>query len=640
MDWMFAIPGLPAFAFVVMVALPRRVRNSVLWLPIAAIAGSGILSLLAFAKVWPGGTELTSAVWNRSWILATVAGRPFSLGLQLDAVAAVLLVTVTFVATCVQVYSLGYMHRDDRIGWYYTVLSLFTAAMLGLVLADNLLLAFVTWELMGLCSYLLIGFWYQLEAPRRASQKAFLVTRVGDVGFLFALLIIYKAIGTWELTDVLGSVSTWGPGVATAAAIGLLVAAMGKSAQVPLHVWLPDAMAGPTPASALIHAATMVAAGVYLVARMMPIFLAAPAVLHATLVVGAITAILGGLLATVQHDVKKVLAYSTISQLGLMFMALGAASVGAALFHLVTHAFFKSLLFLGAGVIIHSAKTQDMREMGGLRKHMPVTWATFLIGSLALAGVMPFSGFFSKDEILAVMLHEHLYWAFGAVIVASLLTAYYMTRLYFRVFEGPEQDEHLHEGHVSMTAPMVALAIVTFGIGFATVRFAEFLGHEGEWPSLVLIAVSAVVAGAGIGIGWWVYGRRSVVINTRVIKDRMGFAYWALDQKLYFDIAYESIFIKPFMFVTDALAKFDSRVIDGIVNGVARGWILTTVLSWRFDGSIIDGAVNGVATLSRSAGAGLRKLQSGRLQNYQRLVLSALVAFMLCLVIYVVVKGA
>jgi len=640
-NWTVLIPALPALAFLVMVALPRRVRNTALWLPISAIVTSGVLSVAAFAKVWPGGgEELSSTVWNVNWVLGVAAGRPLELGLQLDAVGAVLLVTVTFVATCVQIYSLGYMHRDDRIGWYYTVLSLFTAAMLGLVLADNLLLAFVTWELMGLCSYLLIGFWYQLEAPRRASQKAFLVTRVGDVGFLFALLVIYKAVGTWEISEVLASAPTWAPGVATAAAIGLLIAAMGKSAQVPLHVWLPDAMAGPTPASALIHAATMVAAGAYLVARMMPIFHEAPAVLHATLVIGAVTALLGGLLATVQHDVKKVLAYSTISQLGLMFMALGAASVGAALFHLVTHAFFKSLLFLGAGVIIHSANTQDMREMGGLRKHMPVTWATFLIGSLALAGVMPFSGFFSKDEILAVMLHEHLYWAFGAVIVASLLTAFYMTRLYFRVFEGPEQNQHLHEGHVSMTAPMVALAAVTCVIGFTTVRFAEFLGHHGQWPSPAFIAISAVVAGLGIGAGWWVYGRTWVVINTRVVKARMAGLYWALDQKLYFDLAYESIFIRPFMALTTALAWFDTRVIDGIVNAVSNGWILTTALSWRFDSSVIDGAVNGVATLSKRAGASLRNLQSGRLQSYQRLVLSALVALMLGLVIYVVVKGA
>ena len=316
-----------------------------------------MLSFAAFIDSWPGGTDLTSVEWNFSWTLAVVGGRPFELGMQLDAVAAILLVTVTFVASCVQIYSVGYMHHDKREGWYYAVLSLFTAAMLTLVLADDLLLLFVCWELMGLCSYLLIGFWYELEAPRRASQKAFLTTRVGDLGFLFALVVIYKAIGTWELDRSFWLRCPRGARVSLSLPLSAcLVAAMGKSAQVPLHVWLPDAMAGPTPASALIHAATMVAAGVYLVARMLPVFEAAPGVLLATLIIGSITAILGGLLAAVQHDVKKVLAYSTISQLGLMFMALGAASVGAALFHLVTHAFFKSLLFLGAGVIIHSAQ--------------------------------------------------------------------------------------------------------------------------------------------------------------------------------------------------------------------------------------------------------------------------------------------
>ena len=640
MNWLLAIPALPAIAFVGLLALPRAQRNKALWLPIGAILGSTVLSIAAFLQVWPGGHELATVEWNYSWLLAVVDGKPFELGLQLDAVGAILLVTVTFVATCVQIYSVGYMHRDDRKGWYYAVLSLFTAAMLALVLADNLLLLFVMWELMGLCSYLLIGFWYQLEAPRKASQKAFLVTRVGDVGFLFALFIIYDAIGTWELADVLSSVPGWAPGVATAAAVGLLIAAMGKSAQVPLHVWLPDAMAGPTPASALIHAATMVAAGVYLIARMMPVFLAAPSVLQATLVIGSITAIVGGLLATVQHDIKKVLAYSTISQLGLMFMALGAASVGAALFHLVTHAFFKSLLFLGAGVIIHASHTQDMREMGGLRKHMPITWATFLIGSLALAGVMPLSGFFSKDEILAVMLHSHNYWAFAVMISASLITAFYMTRLYFRVFEGPEQDERLHEAHLSMTAPMVALAAVTCVIGFGTVRFAEFLGHEGEWPTLLLVAISVVVAGTGIGAGWWVYGRRSVVVNTRVYKERLGVLYGALRQKLYFDTAYDLLVIKPYFVASGLLAVFDRRVIDGVVNGAARGWVLASSASWRFDSGVIDGAVNGVASVSRRAGSGLRKLQSGRLRSYQQLVFSAVVVLMLCLVIYVVVKGA
>ena len=532
------------------------------------------------------------------------------------------------------------MKKDEREGWYFAVLSLFTCAMLTLVLADNLLLLFFNWEVMGLCSYLLIGFWYELEAPRKASQKAFMTTRVGDLGLLFALFVIFNEIHTWQISIVLESVTRWGPGVATAAAIGLLLAAMGKSAQVPLHVWLPDAMAGPTPASALIHAATMVAAGVYLVARTLPIFKAAPAVLFATLVIGAITALVGGLLAGVQHDVKKVLAYSTISQLGLMFMALGAGSVVAAMFHLVAHAFFKSLLFLGAGVIIHAAHTQDMREMGGLRKHMPVTWITFLIGSLALAGVVPFSGFFSKDLIIASLLHEHQYWAVAVVFIASGLTAFYMTRMYFRVFEGPEQTEHLHEGSPVMLSPMVLLAVITLFLGFGSTTFMTFLGEPGEWPTVALIAASTTVAAIGIGTGWWMYGRRSVVVNTGAYKVRLGPIYGALQQKLYFDLAYDVLIIRPYMRVCDWLAIFDRRGIDGAVNGAARGWVLFSEGAAIFDAVVVDGAVNGLATISKYAGSKLRNLQSGRLQGYQRLVLSAVVVLMLYLVFYVVVKGA
>ena len=424
---------------------------------------------------------------------------------------------------------------------------------------------------MGLCSYLLIGFWYQLEAPRKASQKAFLTTRVGDLGFLFALLVIYKAIGTWEIHDVLTSIPTWAPGVATAAAIGLLVAAMGKSAQVPLHVWLPDAMAGPTPASALIHAATMVAAGVYLVARMMPIFEAAPAVLQATLIIGAVTAIIGGLLAAVQHDIKKVLAYSTISQLGLMFMALGAASVGAALFHLVTHAFFKSLLFLGAGVIIHSAKTQDMREMGGLRRHMPVTWATFLIGSLALAGVMPFSGFFSKDEILAVLLHE-----------PQLLGVRRRDRrlAHHRVLHDAPVLPRLR-GSRAERAPPRGPHLDGRADGGARRHDVRDRLRLGPLRRVPRPRRRVAVAAAHRDLGRRGGGRhRQRLVGLRPALGRRQHARLQgpdgprlrrrCKQKLYFDVAYEYLFIKPFIYWSGRLGVFDNRVIDGAVNGVSR----------------------------------------------------------------------
>lgn len=632
MDWVVLIPLLPAASFAVLLPLSRLVRKRMLWLPVTAMATSTALSVAALARVWPGGHP-EEPVWSTSWLLGTVGGRPLEMGLALDPVASVTLLVVTIVATCVQVYSLGYMHRDEREGWYFAVLSLFTSAMLALVLSDNLLLTFAMWEMMGLCSYLLIGFWYEAEAPRKASQKAFLTTRVGDLGFLVALFVIYANVGTFDLATVLHGAADWAPGVALAASIGLLWAAMGKSAQMPLHVWLPDAMAGPTPASALIHAATMVAAGVFVVARTLPIFEQAPVVLTAMMWIGVATAVAGGLLACVQHDIKKVLAYSTISQLGLMFVALGAGSAVAGMFHLTTHAFFKSLLFLGAGVIIHASHTQDMREMGGLARHLPVTTATFTIGSLALAGVFPLAGFFSKDEIITVLIHEHRYAAVAAVLFASGLTAFYVTRLWFRVFSGPVQSEELHEAHRSMLAPMSLLALITVGAGFLSPTFAEFLGHHGVWPEMGVALGSTGVAAAGIGIGWWFYGRRSVVVNTRVWKARMGYFYQALTQKLYFDLTYDRLFIKGFFVASEAASRFDAAGVDGAVNGTARAWVLTASGADSFDRRVIDGAVNGLASASRALGTLLRSIQTGRLQSYQRLVVGAVVLLMLVIVI-------
>lgn len=635
MTWVAAIPTLPALAFAMLVPMPARVRNRMLWVPVSAMTASALLAIAAFVKVWPGGESFKPADIIH-WTFGVVNGRAIDIGLRLDPIAAIMLVTVTIVGACVQVYSLGYMHRDNREGWYFAVLSLFTSAMLALVLADSLLLVFAMWEMMGLCSYLLIGFWYELDAPRKASQKAFLTTRIGDLGFLVALFVMYQQVHTWDLARVLSTASHWGPGAAALAGAGLLWAAMGKSAQIPLHVWLPDAMAGPTPASALIHAATMVAAGVFVLARMLPLLALTPWVLHAALVVGVITAIAAGLMAAVQHDIKKVLAYSTVSQLGLMFVAIGAGSQVAALFHLTTHAFFKSLLFLAAGVIIHAASTQDMREMGGLSRHMPVTTATATIGTLALAGLPPLAGFFSKDEILTVLLHEHHYGSFAAVLLASALTVFYMTRMWYRVFMGPEQNEHLHEGHRSMLIPMVLLSVFSALIGFATTNFAELLGHEGEFPGLPMWLLSFAVFGVGFGAGWWVYGRQKVVVNTRQWKQRLGVFYGMLAQRLYFDLVYETVFIRGYFILADIFWTFDRTVIDRIVNSAAAAWRALASVAWSFDGTAIDGTVNGIASGARRFSSTLRGLQTGRLQNYQRLVVGAVVILMLVFV----AKGA
>ncbi len=642
MDWVALIPLLPAAAFIALLPLSRAVRNRMLWLPVAAMSGSLALSVASLIAIWPSGSAEAASgpAWRLSWPLASVGGADIGLSLSLDPLAAATLTVVTIVATGVLVYSLGYLHRDDRRGWYFAVVSLFTSAMLALVLSGNLLLTFAMWEVMGLCSYLLIGFWHELEAPRKASQKAFLTTRIGDLGFLVALFAIFANTGSFDLAQVLQAAPGWAPGVALVVALGLLWAAMGKSAQLPLHVWLPDAMAGPTPASALIHAATMVAAGVFVVARMLPVFELVPGVMSAMLVIGAVTALVGGLLAAVQHDVKKVAAYSTISQLGLMFVALGAGSATAALFHLTTHAFFKSLIFLGSGVIIHSAHTQDMREMGGLAKHLPVTTVTFGIGCLALAGVPPLSGFFSKDEILAVLLHDQHYAIFAVVVLSSAITAYYVTRLWFRVFTGPEQGHGLHEAHYSMLAPMVVLAAITLVAGFGTTLFAGLFGETGHFPGLDMWLISFAVAGTGIAAGWWIYGRRSAVTNTRVWKDRFGYAYDALANKLYFDLTYEKVFIRGYFVLASELSRFDARVVDGVVNGAARVWSVLSGGMSLFDGRVVDGAVNGLASGARALGNSARRIQTGRLQDYQRLIVGASLCLLMGLYVLMLVKGA
>ncbi|MDT8434719.1 MAG: NADH-quinone oxidoreductase subunit L [Anaerosomatales bacterium] len=635
MAYVALIPLLPALAFAVMAPLSRGVRNRVRWLGVAGVGGALLLSLVAFASVWPGGHE-GEAAYHASWPIAQIGGVDLSLGILLDPLAAIMLLVVTIVGVCVQVYSLGYMHRDERVGWYFAVLTLFTAAMLALVLSDNFLMFYMAWEVMGLCSYLLIGFWHEQEAPRKASQKAFLTTRVGDVGFAIGLAIMYATVGSFDFDVVLGSAGAWAPGVATAVALLLLFGAMGKSAQVPLHVWLPDAMAGPTPASALIHAATMVAAGVFLVARALPIFEASGVALTVTMAVGAITALLGGLLAAVQHDVKKVLAYSTISQLGYMFLAIGAGGAIAGMFHLVTHAFFKSLLFLGAGVIIHAAHTQDMREMGGLARHLPVTSVTFGIGALALAGIFPFSGFWSKDEILYAVWHDGHYVTFAVALLAAFVTAFYVARLWFRVFIGPVQTENLAEGHAEMLAPMGVLAAITAVIGFSAPFFSEFLGHAGHWPDPAMAISSSAVSLSGLALGWWAYGRTRLVLNTRSLKERSGHAYTVLTQKYYFDVTYEHFIIRPYMRAAESLSRFDGSAVDGAVNGAAGAWKRLTEVAWSFDGRVIDGFVNGVARAARASGGALRRIQAGRVQTYQRSVLGALVLLML----WIVVKGA
>jgi NADH-quinone oxidoreductase subunit L len=635
--WISLIPLIPALAFAVMLPISRRARTAMAWLPAVATAASLVLSVAAFfAVVAHGGEE---PAYTATLTLARLGGSPLAVGIRLDAVTAIMLLVVTIVATCVQVYSHVYMRDEERRGWYFAVLSLFTAAMLLLVLAGDFLLLYMSWEVMGLCSYLLIGFWHEQDAPRSASIKAFLTTRVGDVGFAIGLVAMWTYAHSFDFAAVLHG-AQWTAPAATVVALGLLFGAMGKSAQVPLHVWLPDAMAGPTPASALIHAATMVAAGVYLVARALPIFHAAAGwVLPLVMAIGAATALLGALLAVVQHDIKKVLAYSTISQLGYMFIALGAGSEIAALFHLTTHAFFKSLLFLGAGAIIHATHTQDIREMGGLRRSMPWTTAVFVIGSLALAGVFPFSGFWSKDDILMALWSNGHWYALvtlGVALIVAALTAFYMTRVCVRVFAGSERG-HAHEAHPGMVAPMALLAAITAVVGFTSPAFAGFLGEAKGWPDLGMALVGTVAALSGIAGGVWVFGMGKV--DTEALKKRMPRLYEAFENKFYFDKVYGLVFVDGFATVASALARFDVSVIDGAVNGVARAWSVASSAAWGFDGRWIDGAVNGVGALVAAAGARLRRLQAGEVQGYQRLAYASLLVLLAASVLTPIVGG-
>ena len=632
------IPALPLAAFAVMLPMSQRVRNGAIGISILAMVGALALSIATLVDVFPGA-PVGEAIGGAHYQVATLGGVALTLSLSLDSLAAVAMVMVTFVALCVQIFSLAYMADDRRRGWYFSVVSLFTSAMLFLVLSADLLTMFIAWEVMGLCSYLLIGFWYRDEAARRASQKAFLYTRAGDLGFIVALAAIYGATGSFELGVIFGAAATWAPALLLTVSLGLIWAAIGKSAQFPLFVWLPDAMAGPTPASALIHAATMVAAGVFMLARMMPVLELSHAALATMAWVGALTALIAGVLAANQTDLKKVLAYSTVSQLGFMFIALGAGSAIAALFHLTTHAFFKALLFLAAGAIIHATHTQDMRKMGGLARQMPVTMTTFTIGAFALAGLVPLSGFFSKDEIFHAALTHTSPIIFAIALVVGATTAFYVTKTWLTVFFG-KSHTHAHEGSILEVAPLVALAIVTAGLGFFSPSFSALLGHEGSWPSIEMAITSTSVTLIGIGLGFLAWRGAFSRIRLGVVGK---FIHQGLAENLRFDYAYDLFMIKPFMWFTDALWRFDANVIDRAVNLVATGYRWFTSRTWEFDALIIDGVVNGVGTLSRRLGRRFRSVQSGELGRYRYLVAAATVLLLVAALVQIVLdmpKGA
>jgi NADH-quinone oxidoreductase subunit L len=593
---------------------------------------------------------------------------------MVDPLTAVMILVVTGVGGLIHIYATGYMHEDNAFWRFFAYLNLFTAAMLTLVMGDNLLLMFVGWEGVGFCSYALIGFWYQDHNNARAGNKAFIVNRVGDFGFVLGMFLLFWSLdaqghGTVTFREIAKWASTlegqtlWGISVATLATLFLFVGATGKSAQIPLYVWLPDAMAGPTPVSALIHAATMVTAGVYMTARLSFLFAMAPETLRVIAWIGVLTALVAATIALTQTDIKKVLAYSTVSQLGYMFIGVGVGGFAAAIFHLMTHAFFKACLFLGAGSVIHAMHhEQDMRYMGGLKRFMPVTFITFFISVLAIAGTPGTAGFFSKDEILWLAFSsEHGSKAIWFLAVCGAgMTAFYMFRQLFLVFFGEFRGHHhtkdhgasehdlgelhtqepLHESPKVMTLPLVVLAIGALVAGwiglpgvFGGSQFAHWLepvvgAHAAEHPDhaleLRLMALSVTVAALGFLLAYLMYYRRKIAPE-RFADLAGGFFYRLFNNKWYLDEIYQGVFVNGTLLLARIGSLFDQYVIDGIVNGSAS---LTRFVSWingLFDNYIIDGIVNAIANITFWTGNSFRRIQTGNINNYLYGILIAIV---------------
>jgi len=596
-DLLFLIPLLPLAAFGVNILLGRSViRDKAHLVAIPAVFGSWILSLLVLLDI----NDTEHAIGQRLFTWIPSGQFRADVSLYADQLTAIMLMVVTTVGLLVHVYSVGYMHGEDGYYRFFSYLPLFVFSMLMLVLADNLLLLFVFWEAVGLCSYLLIGYYFRRRSAANAAKKAFIVNRIGDLGFGLGIMLAFWTFGTISFYGEDGlfemAVEHEALGIAggTMTAIGILlfIGACGKSAQFPLHVWLPDAMEGPTPVSALIHAATMVTAGIYMTARSYTIFISSETAMLFVAVIGAFTAVMAATIALTQNDIKRVVAYSTVSQLGYMAFALGTGAWVAAIFHLMTHAFFKGLLFLGCGSVIHGMhEEQDIRQMGGLRAHMPITFVTFLVGALANAGLIPLAGFWSKDEIIVgAWISDSPFGKVASVLglIAAFLTALYMFRLVFLVFFGkPRYDTqqiHPHESGPWMTWPLILLAIPSLLIGFIGFPpedgwFQHFLHHsfehvEEHHVSLTMTVtfgvLSTIAAAGGIFVAWMTYSRGA--ISAEAVGERYPALYQFLLNKWYFDELYDRVLVRPMKTFSMFLWRIvDVGVIDAAVNGVATG---------------------------------------------------------------------
>ena len=588
--------------------------------PVAALGVSFVGAVALFVRILLGHGGDFSFTWLE------LGGYTLDVGFQLDRFAGIMAVIVATVSFMIHIYSTGYMAGDKLYSRYFAYLNLFSMAMLGLVLANNYLQAFIFWELVGLTSYLLIGFWFEKPEAANAGMKAFITTRLGDVGLLIGILLIFALTGTFHFGSVFGLLEygALAPAMVTAIALLIFAGAVGKSAQLPLHVWLPDAMEGPTPVSALIHAATMVAAGVYLVARSFPVFEAAASASTVVAYVGATTALMAATIAVVQVDIKRVLAYSTISQLGYMMLALGCGSQTAGIFHLYTHAFFKALLFLGAGAVIHACHTNDMREMGGLGRRMKGTAATFIIAALALAGVPPLSGFFSKDEILVAVVDRGGWYLAFAAFFTVFLTAFYMFRAIFLTFGGKAQEkaEHAHEAPWNMLGPMIFLCVLAVvagwvgipGVGEGFAGLAGFHVGEHHGVSIAPMVASLVLALAGIALAWALYKLKVYPVE-KIYKTFRPVAY-VLEHKYFFDEVYNFVFVKGTVAFARMWGVFDNYVIDGAVNGSAWLTVMWAKFKGWFDLAVVDGAVNFTGWITQTFGKIFRRVQTGYVQEY------------------------
>ena len=624
------IPLLPLASFVLLILLGRRLAPLVAgWVSVAALASSGVLTFLIGPQIWHGHSP--SVRW--AWLSAHDS--LWTIGLAVDGLSWVMLAVVTLIGTMIQCYSIGYMRGDARFCRFFAYLSLFCASMLTLVLADHFLLLYAGWEMVGLCSYLLISFWFEKPAAAAAGRKAFLTTRIGDTGLLAGILLLAFTAGDVQFGHLelirARMLLQHRDALLTLISVLIFFGAVGKSAQIPLHVWLPDAMEGPTPVSALIHAATMVAAGVYLVARTLPLF--TPESLGIVLVIGLATHLLAGTVALTMTDIKRVLAYSTISQLGLMMTALGLGAAGLAMFHLVTHAWFKALLFLGAGSVIHATRQQDMSRLGGLRRAMPLTWLTCLIATLAMSGLPGLSGFWSKDAIL-LEAHHQATWVFWCLVVGAVITASYVFRLYLRCFHGPaphHAEPHPHESPAVMTVPLLILALGAAFVGLLGSPLGghwllRVLGlhevHEGVDPFMV--GLSTLIVGLGVVGAWRVGMQHRPLLPPRLggVGDRL--YHWA-SNKYFVDELYDRAIIQPFLRATQWLSEFDRRVIDAAVDraGLA-GASLGQLKAW-VDQRVVDRLVNGVAELVAWLSARGRRLQTGLVHQYLFVVVVSVV---------------